>query len=105
MLHRPEAKPLNTEIPSPYSEPLWDSYAGGQAVAVVCVHVWLAHHGHRWSLGTGDREWAQIPNSCGHFRTGTTLAVLGQPALTPCQRHTFDDLCNETMIKVHQDRQ
>lgn len=43
----------------------------------------------------GAESGLKLPSSCGHLRTGTTLVVLEQPALTHCQRHPSGDLWDE----------
>lgn len=72
VLQQPEAEPLNTEIPSPCSEPWWDHSAGWQHVCLVGPFLVT---GGVMELQAGSG--LKLPSSCGHFRTGTTLAVLG----------------------------
>lgn len=90
MLHQPKAEPLSTEILSPCSKPWWDRSAGWQHVCL--LGPFLVTGGVK-ELGAGSG--LKLPSSCGRFRTGNILAVLGQPALTHCQRHTFGDLQDE----------
>ena len=44
-------------------------------------------------LGAGNM--LELPTSWGHFRTGTTLAVLKEPALIHFQESTSGDIWDE----------
>ena len=57
--------------------------------------VWLAHHYHSGVMELGAGNMLELPTSWGHFRTGTTLAVLKEPALIHFQESTSGDIWDE----------